>query len=208
MNFRFLLMLFFLSALFSNGVLGQTGFRLNGTIRSAEDGETLPGVSISVPSMGLGASSNEYGFYSLLLPSGDSLDVVFSFVGYQTQTRRVRLAVDMRLDIQLVFGVELETIEVTAQGGREEVRNPQMSVEVIQAKEVKMIPVLLGESDILKSHPAETRDSFRARRGSLVCLSGEGVATRTCLSSTKQWCIIPITCSAFSARLIPMRLKT
>ncbi|MBK8655033.1 MAG: TonB-dependent receptor [Haliscomenobacter sp.] len=151
MNFRFLLMLFFLSALFSNGVLGQTGFRLNGTIRSAEDGETLPGVSISVPSMGLGASSNEYGFYSLLLPSGDSLDVVFSFVGYQTQTRRVRLAVDMRLDIQLVFGVELETIEVTAQGGREEVRNPQMSVEVIQAKEVKMIPVLLGESDILKA---------------------------------------------------------
>ncbi len=144
-------MLFFLSALFSNGVLGQTGFRLNGTIRSAEDGETLPGVSISVPSMGLGASSNEYGFYSLLLPSGDSLDVVFSFVGYQTQTRRVRLAVDMRLDIQLVFGVELETIEVTAQGGREEVRNPQMSVEVIQAKEVKMIPVLLGESDILKA---------------------------------------------------------
>ncbi|MBP9076976.1 MAG: TonB-dependent receptor [Haliscomenobacter sp.] len=151
MNFRFLLMLFFLSALFSNGVLGQTGFRLNGTIRSAEDGETLPGVSISVPSMGLGASSNEYGFYSLLLPSGDSLDVVFSFVGYQTQTRRIRLAVDTRLDIQLVFGVELETIEVTAQGGREEVRNPQMSVEVIQAKEVKMIPVLLGESDILKA---------------------------------------------------------
>ncbi len=144
-------MLFFLSALFSNGVLGQTGFRLNGTIRSAEDGETLPGVSISVPSMGLGASSNEYGFYSLLLPSGDSLDVVFSFVGYQTQTRRIRLAVDTRLDIQLVFGVELETIEVTAQGGREEVRNPQMSVEVIQAKEVKMIPVLLGESDILKA---------------------------------------------------------
>jgi hypothetical protein len=151
MNFRFLFMLFFLSALFSNGVVGQTGFRLNGTIRSAEDGETLPGVSIAVPSLGLGASSNEYGFYSLLLPSGDSLDVVFSFVGYQTQTRRVRLAVDTRLDIQLVFGVELETVEVTAQGGREEVRNPQMSVEVIQAKEVKMIPVLLGESDILKA---------------------------------------------------------
>ncbi|MBK6947259.1 MAG: TonB-dependent receptor [Haliscomenobacter sp.] len=151
MTYRVLILLFCLSALFSSGVFAQTGFRLNGTIRSAEDGETLPGVSIAAPSLGLGTSSNEYGFYSLLLPSGDSLDVMFSFVGYQTQARRVRLSADMRLDVQLVFGVELETVEVTAQGGREEVRNPQMSVEVIQAKEVKMIPVLLGETDILKA---------------------------------------------------------
>ncbi|MBK7475162.1 MAG: TonB-dependent receptor [Haliscomenobacter sp.] len=151
MAYRVLILLFCLSALFSSGVFAQTGFRLNGTIRSAEDGETLPGVSIAAPSLGLGTSSNEYGFYSLLLPSGDSLDVMFSFVGYQTQARRVRLSADMRLDVQLVFGVELETVEVTAQGGREEVRNPQMSVEVIQAKEVKMIPVLLGETDILKA---------------------------------------------------------
>ncbi len=140
-----------LGILFSLEIMGQTGFRLNGTIRSAEDGETLPGVSVSVPALGFGASSNEYGFYSLLIPAGDSVDVVFSFVGYQTQTKRVRLSADLRLDIQLVFGVELETVEVIAQGGREDVRNPQMSIEVIQAKEVKMIPVLLGESDILKA---------------------------------------------------------
>ena len=129
----------------------QSGYRVSGTIRSADDGETLPGVSITAPTLGIGTSSNEYGFYSLLLPAGDSVEIQFSFVGFQSQSRRVFLQNDLRLDIGLSFGVELETVEVRAEGTREAMASPQMSIEAINAREVKMIPVLLGESDILKA---------------------------------------------------------
>ncbi len=129
----------------------QSGYRVSGTIRSADDGETLPGVSITAPALGVGTSSNEYGFYSLLLPAGDSVEIQFSFVGFQSQTRRVFLQNDLRLDIGLAFGVELETVEVLAEGTREAMASPQMSIEAINTREAKMIPVLLGESDILKA---------------------------------------------------------
>lgn len=138
--------------LFPAGYLSaQNGFRISGTIRSADDGETLPGVSVNAPSLGLGTASNEYGFYSLLLPPNDSVEVVFSFVGYQTKTIRIALQEDLRMDIRLAFGIELETVEVNAEGTREAMASTQMSVEAINTREVKMIPVLLGESDILKA---------------------------------------------------------
>ena len=129
----------------------QSGFRISGTIRSADDGETLPGVSITAPKLGIGTSSNEYGFYSLLLPAGDSVEIQFSFVGFQSQIKQVALQNDIRLDIRLSFGVELETVEVLAEGTREAMASPQMSIEAINTREAKMIPVLLGESDILKA---------------------------------------------------------
>jgi hypothetical protein len=132
-------------------ILAQPGFRISGTIRSADDGETLPGVSVTAQALALGTSSNEYGFYSLLLPAGDSVEIVFSFVGFQSQSRRILLREDLRLDIRLSFGVELETVEVLAEGTREAMASPQMSIEAINTREAKMIPVLLGESDILKA---------------------------------------------------------
>jgi hypothetical protein len=132
-------------------ILAQTGFRISGTVRSADDGETLPGVSVTAPALGIGTSSNEYGFYSLLLPTSDTVEILFSFVGFQSQTRQVALQNDLRLDIRLTFGVELETVEVLAEGTREIMASPQMSIEAINTREAKMIPLLLGESDILKA---------------------------------------------------------
>ena len=132
-------------------LFAQQVYRLSGIIRSSEDGETLPGVSVLLPASGTGTSSNEYGFYSLTVPAGDSVEVSFSFVGFQSQVKRLLLRADLRLDIDLTPGVELETVDVVADGFKEVFESTQMSTEVLSAKEVKMIPVLLGETDILKA---------------------------------------------------------
>ncbi len=115
-----------------------------------------------LPASGAGTSSNEYGFYSLTVPAGDSVEVSFSFVGFQSLVKRLLLRSDLRLDIDLTPGVELEAVDVVADGFKEVFESTQMSTEVLSAKEVKMIPVLLGETDILK---AKARYSLGRRRG-------------------------------------------
>lgn len=129
----------------------QQTWQLSGTIRAAEDGEILPGVSVLLAATLTGTSSNEYGFYSLAVPAGDSVVVSFSFVGFQTKEYRLFLQRDTRLDVVMSSGVELEAVDVVAEGIRAEFRSTQMSAEAISAREVKMIPVLLGETDILKA---------------------------------------------------------
>lgn len=143
--------MYILTLLSIHGLLGQQVYRLSGTIRAVEDGETLPGVSVMLSSSGSGTSSNEYGFYTIAVPAGDSVELSFSFVGFQTQIKRVLLRADTRLDIFMVAGVELEAVDVVADGFREVFQGTQMSTEAITAREVKMIPVLLGETDILKA---------------------------------------------------------
>lgn len=129
----------------------QERFTLSGTITDQDNGETLIGATVLVPSLNLGTSTNEYGFYSLSLPAGDSLLLEFSYVGFQSQQRRLLLKSDESLNIGLGTGVQLEEVVVKANSFEEQLQSTEMSVEAISTKEARLLPVLLGESDILKT---------------------------------------------------------
>lgn len=130
----------------------QTNYlTISGSVADASNGETLIAASIAVPDLGLGTITNEYGFYSLKIPAGDTILVEFSYVGYQNETRKLFLTEDLSLNIELnPSGVELDAIEVKANAYRDRVSSTEMSVEVINTEQVKVIPLVLGESDILK----------------------------------------------------------
>lgn len=57
--------------------------QVTGTVISADDGLTMPGVSISVKGTTLGTSSNIDGVYALNVPA-DATTLVFSFIGMKT----------------------------------------------------------------------------------------------------------------------------
>lgn len=61
----------------------QTG-EISGVVTSADDGSTIPGVSVSVKGTTLGTITNIDGKYTLNVPN-DAKTLVFSFVGMQTQ---------------------------------------------------------------------------------------------------------------------------
>lgn len=61
----------------------QTG-EISGVVTSADDGSTIPGVSVSVKGTTLGTITNIDGKYTLNVPK-DAKTLVFSFVGMQTQ---------------------------------------------------------------------------------------------------------------------------
>ncbi len=125
-------------------------FTLSGTIKDAQNGEFLIGASVYLPELKRGALTNEYGFYSLELPAQTSR-VQFSFVGYTPQYRDVLGDKSMTLDLELTTETTLQTLEVRADNYKEQVQSTQMSVVRLSAKEAKLIPALLGETDILKT---------------------------------------------------------
>jgi len=61
---------------------------IEGTVTSADDGNPLPGVNISVKNTTIGTTTNLEGKYSLTVPD-TSNTLVFSFVGYATQEESV-----------------------------------------------------------------------------------------------------------------------
>lgn len=125
---------------------------LSGTIRDKHTGEAL--VSASIVVLGLpnaGAVSNSYGFYSLRVPAG-TYSVVGSFAGYQPDTLQVILSQNLVLNLGLnSSGTQLQDVVVTAHKKDDNVTKPLMSVQKLSMNEVKYIPVIFGEQDIMKT---------------------------------------------------------
>jgi hypothetical protein len=130
----------------------QNKFSVSGTLTDAQTGETLIGANVSVANMsGTGVSSNEYGFYSITLPEGQHT-LVFSYLGYESVDSLVNLKANLRIDMKMGGGAEnIEEIVVTAEARNEQVTSIEMGVEKLDMKEIKKIPVLFGEQDILKT---------------------------------------------------------
>ncbi|HMQ59311.1 MAG TPA: TonB-dependent receptor [Flavilitoribacter sp.] len=129
----------------------QDFFTISGKVQDQENGEVLIGATVFSPANALGATTNDYGFYSLSLPPGDSVLIEYSFIGFQTREIRLQLDKNIHLDVELSSGVQLDEVTVKANSFQDQLRSTEMSVDVLTTKEVKAIPALLGETDILKT---------------------------------------------------------
>ncbi|MCH5599179.1 TonB-dependent receptor [Niabella ginsengisoli] len=141
----------FLLVLWNAVGYGQQKFTLSGTVRSQRTGETVINASIRNVRGGEGASSNEYGFYSITLPAGD-YEIEYSAIGFSTFVDTIKLDQDISKNILLPDEVkDLENVTVSASGKGRTITGTQMGVERLTMTEVKSIPMLLGERDILKA---------------------------------------------------------
>lgn len=133
--------------LFSSQQLKAQKFTISGYIKDKRTGEVLIGANIYNKENYQGTTSNKYGFYSLTLPA-DSVKLVFSFVGYQPIETHFYLNKDSEMDVGLEGVVELDEIVIS---GKEEIEEiTQMSKINIPVDQIKAMPALLGEVDVLK----------------------------------------------------------
>lgn len=98
---------------------------------------------------GNGTVTNAYGFYSLTLPQG-AVSLSASYVGYATQQHSFTLHGDTVINIALHPHSALD--EVTIVGNRLDlgVRGSQMSAVDIPVAQIKSVPAMFGETDVLK----------------------------------------------------------
>ncbi len=126
-------------------------YTISGYVREAGSQEALIGVNVYLPGTTTGSATNTYGFYSLTLPAQDSVRIAFSFVGYETSSRSVRLRSNQRIDITLAPGRDLSEVEVRGTTQTQKVsETAQMSAIDVPIAQIKKIPAFLGEKDVLK----------------------------------------------------------
>ncbi len=144
----------FFSILFFSGnvVFSQVKHTVSGTISDTTSGEGMIGVRIKVKELsGIGAVTNEYGFYSLTLTEG-VYTLEFSAIGFSMKSQTVDLKESVKINLELaVPAKEIQEVVVTTKKKDENVRSAQTGVETLDIRQLSKVPVIFGEKDIIKT---------------------------------------------------------
>ena len=135
-----------------NFCIAQETYTLSGHILNESSGEEIIGATVKTEVDGkiVGAVTNVYGFYSLTLPGGVHI-VKYSFVGFGTRTDTIDLKSNLKQEISLSESSMLQTVTVTSESANENIFNTEMSVEKLDIGQIKKMPALLGEVDVIKA---------------------------------------------------------
>ncbi len=139
----------FLIFLCSSGIYAQK-LELKGSVRDTETRETLPGATIRVKETNSGTVTDQSGNFTLSLAKG-KYSLFVSSIGYDTKEVNIDLSSTQKIDIQLVSNTNLDEIVVTAKKADEQLTRMNMGVEKLSIAEVKKIPALMGEVDVIKA---------------------------------------------------------
>lgn len=142
------LLLFFI---FSYSLSAQVLFKLNGKVKN-NNNESLANVVIYISEINRELTTDSQGNFETDLAAGD-YTIFAEYLGFESFQQNVTITKDQNLNIQLKsLGDEyLDEIVIYADGKKIDVRKPEMSVNTLTAAEIKKLPVVLGETDILKS---------------------------------------------------------
>jgi hypothetical protein len=169
---RNLLVLFFV--LLATVVQSQEKVTLNGYVKDANNGEELIGVTVYIPELKAGAVTNAYGFYSITVPKG-TYEVQYSYVGYKFQSLTLELTGSVAKNIELqTEATVIDEIVISDKRVDENVVSLQMSKNTLDLNQVRKLPALFGEVDIVKNiqmlpgviTAGEGTSSFYVRGGS------------------------------------------
>ncbi|MEY2764747.1 MAG: hypothetical protein RLZZ205_1171 [Bacteroidota bacterium] len=142
------LFFFLVLLVIASQINAQNSFTLSGTITESGSGELLPGVMVYCVDQQAGTTSNGYGFYVLHLKTIPA-QVVFRFLGH----KEVQVTVDgdkLRQDIAMELAEVQKELVIEGNKYRNTADQTQMSTIEIPVDQIKKIPALLGEKDVLK----------------------------------------------------------
>lgn len=154
MKINYLIFLIVPLLIFSGEVLGQNNIQLSGYIKDAHTGENIQYAYIKSNISGVGGISNEYGFYSFEIPANVDVIVSFSYVGFKSKTVTLHESDNHTLNISLksnVASVSEVIVKATkTNSSKQQATSNKMSVITLPTKNLKTIPSIGGEVDILK----------------------------------------------------------
>lgn len=128
----------------------QSNVTLSGSVTDATTGESILGANVYVEELEKGVPTNLYGFYSLTLPKGD-YTISYSFIGYQKLEKKVALNTDTKLSVELA-PMAIQTEEAVVVGEKSaNTESTDMGRVDLEVEQIKTLPALLGEVDILKT---------------------------------------------------------
>ncbi|MFA6925016.1 MAG: TonB-dependent receptor [Bacteroidales bacterium] len=125
---------------------------IHGFVYDSTTKEVLIGANIYDKSLKHFTSTNEYGFYSLTLPVQDSVEIYVSFIGYKSAEKKISKIHEKQLDFYLTSGILLKDVVVSSSKEDNIINRNETGVVRIPMKEIKMLPNLFGEVDVIKAY--------------------------------------------------------
>lgn len=127
---------------------------ITGSVADAANGEAMPGVVVAWESASKKTSitTNTYGMFSLSVPA-EAGTVKVQLLGYAPFVQAIKAGKEsVKLSVRLKESTfELGEVNVQSQKLDNNVKTTEMSVSSLTAKEIKKIPQLLGETDIVRT---------------------------------------------------------
>ena len=121
-----------------------------GYIRDAQTGESLSGALIYLDHPAIQVRSDQFGYYSIVLPAGRHTFNIIAPGMFDTK-RQVMLYSDGKFDIELDEKV-YKLKEVLVEAGKEKnVRSTTMGMDKLSMTAIKNIPAVMGEVDVLRA---------------------------------------------------------
>jgi hypothetical protein len=126
-------------------------FTIKGKIRDNEMKTMLPGALFSIPQLELAAQADVRGEFTIDIPEGTYIGY-FSSMGKQTEQRILKIYRDQDIDVTLFESVsELDLVTVTDRAIDANVMSTLPGATRLPMEELKLLPPLLGEVDVVKS---------------------------------------------------------
>ena len=132
-------------------IMAQNRFTLNGYIKDSLTGEVISGASVKINGQAKGILSNQFGFYSLTLEPGSYL-LTFSHVSYQVQSVSISIKNNETQNIEMVpRSAAIQEVVVFSKKRDGNITAAQLGKIDLSVNQIKSLPVLMGEVDILKT---------------------------------------------------------
>jgi len=122
---------------------------LSGYVRDINTGEAVVGASIYVANTKSGVATDQFGYFAITLPRGRHL-LIIKGMGMRDTRRQIVIYTDGRLNIEMQEQVNsLKEVKISADKVAN-VRSVALGVTRLDIKNIKQIPTVFGEPDVLR----------------------------------------------------------
>ena len=125
-----------------------TAATIAGYVREIDTGEPVVGASVYIKEPLTGVITDQFGFYSLTLPKGRH-EINLNSTGMKPARRQIILNGDGTLNVELRNDI-IALREVVVTGESNTIDNLQTGFANINMKNIRQIPSIMGEADIMK----------------------------------------------------------
>ena len=124
---------------------------ITGVVKDSATAEHLIGAIVKVDPGGLGTATDAAGKFSLRLTAG-TYTLTVSYLGYRTQIIPLVVSKDQRISIFLgAISTQINDVVIKGERTNKAVTSTEMSRVELKAEQIKALPVIFGEPDVLKA---------------------------------------------------------
>ncbi len=127
----------------------QNKISISGYVTDSLSGEALIGATVYINELSKVCSTNEFGYYSLTFYNKDSISIVASYTGYQKKTTRTQNGNNV-FNFRLSPGLKIDEVVVQSKSSGV-VSKENINTVQLQMKQVKKLPSLFGENDLVQA---------------------------------------------------------